>query len=276
MATDEATAVPTEATPVGTPAIAAEFLGVHNQVISFVREATTYIQRDKDNEKVKVRIEETDGKIKEHKGFLKTTGSKVKADAKNYDATIVEKYEKLKSTYVTKRDGLANDEGFQTMLEEGAKKKQSILKSMKKMVKGKPTQKKWSPHADGYEPSSTSDDDFADAFDTLAKANADLPKIQQELEATIDLPKRQLPLIKEYNDLLLQTDQVLAQIGPIIESRQADWQNYVQAVEAELVDGKEKVAKPTMFMEAVSEYKKIRTKVAPLVGAKKKGTCAVM
>jgi len=45
---------------------------------------------------------------------------------------------------------------------------------------------------------------------------------------------------------------------------------------AELVDGKEKVAKPTMFMEAVSEYKKIRTKVAPLVGAKKKGTCAVM
>jgi len=45
---------------------------------------------------------------------------------------------------------------------------------------------------------------------------------------------------------------------------------------AELVEKKERRAHPTAFMQAKMDYKEMRVKIAPVVGAKKAGVCAVM
>jgi len=229
-----------------------------------------YIQEDKDNEKVKNRIHDTDLFIKEHKEYLKQQIDKSRKGKADFEA-VAGVWAKLKAAYMAQRNPLEADEDFQEIVADGSKTKTGMVKSMKKIVKGKQLSKSWEPHAEGYTPAK---DEFGDIFDTIAKATQDLPRIAGEIRATVELPKRQLPLIQEYQDLVSKADGIVA--AAEVEKRQTEWSAYVEAVDAENADKAQRKKSPTRFHEAVNHYKDIRSKVAPLVGAKKKGNCSVM
>lgn len=205
---------------------------------------------------------------------------------------------------MSKRDAMANDAALAAIIEDGTKKRNSLMKSVKKIVQGKAAKKSWSPHVEHYKADPKKE--FGDAIDTLEKASKDLTKIEQELHTTKEDPKLLLAVIQEYHDLLQVTDAVVDQTSPIVAARQSEWTKYVAAVEyvqyihdmklfnterqllanlcispvffcsEELVEKKELKAHPTELYKAILAYKEVRAKVAPLVGAKKKGGCAVM
>lgn len=205
---------------------------------------------------------------------------------------------------MSKRDAMANDAALTAIIEDGTKKRNSLMKSVKKIVQGKAAKKSWSPHVEHYKADPKKE--FGDAIDTLEKASKDLTKIEQELHTTKEDPKLLLAVIQEYHDLVQVTDAVVDQTSPIVAARQSEWTKYVAAVEyvqyihdmklfnterqllanlcispvffssEELVEKKELKAHPTELYKAILAYKEVRAKVAPLVGAKKKGGCAVM
>ena len=100
------------------------------------------------------------------------------------------------------------------------------MKSIKKVAKGKPVAKTWEPHSEEYQPSKF---EFGGVFDTIAKATQDLPRLQREIHATVELPKRQLPLIQEYADLIAQADAIVNTAA--VETRQQEWTTFVETVE---------------------------------------------
>jgi hypothetical protein len=55
-----------------------EFQNVNQQLIVAIKKSTKYIELGEDKEKVKIRIEETDKRIKDHKEFLKEKAVTVK------------------------------------------------------------------------------------------------------------------------------------------------------------------------------------------------------
>lgn len=221
---------------------------------------------------------------------------------------VAAKWAQLKAAYISQRDTLASDDDFEDLLIEGSKTKVSLMKSIKKVAKGKPVAKTWEPHSEEYAPSRV---EFSDTFDSVNKATQDLPKLAQEIRATVELPKRQLPLIQEYRDLLSKADVIVNEA--VVEVRANEWSTYMEAVEYvcliyyyqcfviscatlllfaqllylhllslvfehsnENVDKATRKKNPTRFHESVNHYKEIRSKVAPLVGAKKKGNCSIM
>lgn len=66
------------ASQIKAPSLLQGFNQKQARVIGTIRANTLYIQEDKDNEKVKNRIHDTDLFIKEHKEYLKQQGDKVK------------------------------------------------------------------------------------------------------------------------------------------------------------------------------------------------------
>jgi hypothetical protein len=214
-------------------------------------------------------------------------------------------FNELRRAYVSKRDAMANDAALATIIEDGTKKRNSLMKSVKKIVQGKAAKKSWSPHVEHYKTDPTKE--FGDAINTLEKASKDLTKLEQELHTTKEDPKLLLAVIQEYHDLLQITNAVVDQTSPNVAARQSEWTKYVAAVEyvihihdkkllnnanssswlmcvflafyfhsAELVEKKELKANPTELYKSILAYKEVRAKVAPQVGAKKKGGCAVM
>ena len=55
-----------------------EFQNVNQQLIVAIKKSTKYIELGEDKEKVKIRIEETDKSIEDHKDFLKEKAVTVK------------------------------------------------------------------------------------------------------------------------------------------------------------------------------------------------------
>jgi hypothetical protein len=163
-----------------------------------------------------------------HLANLTSSAPRYRKDATDFE-TIATTFEGLKTTYETKRDALANDEAFHTMLEEGLKKKKSFIKSVKKIVKGKPVIKVWSPHQDMY--AADRKQEFADAMHTMTKANQDLTTLEQDMQVTKDSPKEQVVFIQEYQDLLLKTNEVIEQTNPLVKARLAEWNTFVEAIE---------------------------------------------
>lgn len=139
-----------------------------------------------------------------------------RARVKQLSATTKD-YEKEKEIYKEIRNALIIDEDFQKMLGKALNKKQSMVKSFKKIVKKKKLVKAWNPHNDDYEPNP--DKDFADALDTLLKANVDLPRLEKEVRGTVDLPKRQVSIAQEYNDLTAKVNELLEAVDADIEER---------------------------------------------------------
>ena len=142
---------------------------------------------------------------------------------------VATQYQTLKATYEVKRDVMANDESLTAILVDAGKKRQSLLKSVKSIVKGKATKHTWSPHVEHYQ--SDPKAEFGDAMDTLAKAGQDLTKLEQEMRSHHEDPKRLTAAIQEYQDLILKTDDVVAQTSPLIAACQSEWATFVEAIE---------------------------------------------
>ena len=138
-------------------------------------------------------------------------------------------FNELRRAYETKRDALANDATLAAIIEDGSKKRKSLIKSVKKIVQGKAAPKSWSPHVEHYK--SDPKKEFGDAMDSLTKASKDLTKIEQQLHTSKEDHKLLLPVIEEYNDLLQITNALVTQTSAVIPARQSEWTKYAAAVE---------------------------------------------
>lgn len=138
-------------------------------------------------------------------------------------------FNELRRAYETKRDALANDALLAAIIEDGTKKRNSVIKSVKKIVQGKAAKKSWSPHVEHYK--SNPKKEFGDAMDTLTKANKDLTRIEQQLHSTKEDHKLLVAVIQEYTDLLHIANAVVEQTSALIAPRQSEWTKYVAAVE---------------------------------------------
>jgi outer membrane murein-binding lipoprotein Lpp len=142
---------------------------------------------------------------------------------------VATQYQTLKATYEMKRDVMANDETLAAILGDAGKKRQSLLKSVKSIVKGKTARQHWSPHVEHYQTDPKAE--FGDAMDTLAKAGQDLTKLEQEMRGHTEDPKRLTAVIQEYQDLILKTNEVVEQTSPRIAACQSEWATFVEAIE---------------------------------------------
>jgi hypothetical protein len=124
---------------------------------------------------------------------------------------------------------LANDEVFTTILNEGANRKVSVVKSVKNIVKGKSAKKTWSPHVEHYQTDPSQE--FGDAMDTISKANQDLSKLEEEIHSTKEDPKRLLAAIQIFNDLISKTNAVVQVTTPMIDERVNEWKVYMDTIE---------------------------------------------
>lgn len=251
-----------------------QFELAHNNVISEVKDATAYIQEDKDKDKTKAKIQVTDDVIKAHNKFIKEKAKELRAGAKELSATTKD-YEKQREIYKENRNALTIDEDFQKMVGKALNKKQSVVKSFKKIVKRKGLVKSWNPHGDDYEPNP--EKDFADALDTLLKANLDLSRLEKEVRGSVDLPKRQVSIAQEYNDLIAKVNELIETTDAEIEKRSTAINILLATVDGELIDSKgDKGEVDTEYKKILSEYDEIRKKVNPLVKEEQQTNCICM
>mmetsp|Transcript_18535 Transcript_18535/g.27488 ORF Transcript_18535/g.27488 Transcript_18535/m.27488 type:complete len:288 (+) Transcript_18535:82-945(+) len=256
------------------PSTIEQFENLHNKVIVQVKTATEYIQEDKDKVKTKAKIQETNDGIKAHNKFIKKKSKELRAHVKELSATTRD-YEREREIYKERRNVLIIDEEFQKMLGKALKKRTSVVTSLKKIAKRKGLRRFWNPHTEDYEPNP--DKDFADELDTLLKANIDLPRLEQEVRGSVDLPKRQGPIAQEYNDLVEKTNEMIETTDTAIEKRSTVLNIFLATVNGEVVDPKnEKQEADTEYKKALSDYEEIRNKVAPLVEEEQSTNCICM
>ena len=124
---------------------------------------------------------------------------------------------------------MANDEALGAILADASKKRQSLLKSVKSIVKGKSARQTWNPHVEHYQTNPKAE--FGDAMDTLTKAGQDLTKLEQEMHGHKEDPKRLAAVIQEYQDLILKANEVVEQTSPLVVARQSEWATYVETIE---------------------------------------------
>jgi hypothetical protein len=148
--------------------------------------------------------------------------------ATSFQATA-DKYHDLRRAYESKRDALANDDIFTTILSDGANRKLSVVKSVKNIVKGKPAKKSWSPHVEQYQTDPSQE--FGDAMDSLSKANQDLTKLEEDIHSTKEDPKRLLAAIQVYHDLINKINSTVLKTAPKVDERVKEWKLYMDTIE---------------------------------------------
>lgn len=256
------------------PSTIEQFEIAHNKVVAQVKEATKYIQEDEDKDKTKVKIQETNDVIKAHNKFIKKKSNELSGRVKELSATTKD-YERERDIYKDKRNSLMIDEEFQKMVGKAVKKKQSVVKSLKKIVKRKKLQRSWNPHTEEYE--AHPEKDFMDELDTLLKANIDLPRLEKEVRGSVDLPKRQGPIAQEYNDLVAKTNEVIEASDTSIEKRMTVLNVFLATVDGEVVNPQNETGEAdTEYKKVISDYEEMRTKVSSLIEEEQTTNCICM
>jgi len=276
-----------------------EFQAIHQKVIADIRTTTKYIKQDYENAKVRGKITRTNYVIKTHWKYIREKEARLKKQVKEFEDELA-KYDMVKMKYVIRRDFLKSNEDFQNKLKDADQKKQGVVTSMKNLISSKVTAKTWSPHSEDYlsekKPLGASEDhkkrygkqsrgsiQLADAIDTLTKALIDIPKLESKLNATTEMPRRQNPLIHQFNDLISKCNQTIQKIDRESKKLISEWTELFDTLNVELIEhdlineiqeNEEdrlfgglplEPTDRTEFGKAIIEYKKFRGKVISFV-----------
>mmetsp|Transcript_12623 Transcript_12623/g.18556 ORF Transcript_12623/g.18556 Transcript_12623/m.18556 type:complete len:314 (+) Transcript_12623:82-1023(+) len=267
-----------------------EFNTLHQKVVSNVKSTTKYIQNDVANERAGERIVKTNFVIKQHLKYVKQRQQKLKKWEEEFEDEVA-KYEMAKMACVIRRDQLTTDEVFQSLLNLKCTKSVKIP-VLTRILEA--TSRTWAPHTDEFmakkrrkekqprnkvsnnEPSSeTTLQQLEDAIDTVKKANMDILKLENKLRATAELPKRRDPIVDQFKDLQTKTNESITQTDKLIRKTKSEISKFLQILTVELIDRDEidnifdksnsDFEEPTEFRKAISEYKKYRGMIIPLV-----------
>jgi len=277
-----------------------DFKAIHQKVIDDIKNTTKYLKNDDVKDKVRDKIIKTNYIIKTHWKYISDKETRMRAQLLKYEDKIA-KYEMAKLKYITRRDFLKGNKEFQNMLNEADQEKQGVITSMKRIISSKVSPKKWAKHSEdyiseknsravsedrrkSYEKSSRESLLLSSALDTLTKAEVDMPELERKLNARIEMPRRQNPIIQQFNDLVSKCDQTVQKIDRdckqqisgqselvdilVTELMEYDLINDIEAeTEEDRIFGDLSVGlvKRTAFGKAIEEYKKFRGKVIPLV-----------
>lgn len=145
-------------------------------------------------------------------------------------------YEMAKMAYVIRRDQLTTNEIFKSLLnvQDGKSVKIPVLTSFVEA-----TPRTWTPHTEEYlakkqarekqgrkkllnKAGSETLQQLEDTIDTLRKANADLLKLEKTLKATAEMPKRRAPIVEQFKDLQIKTDNAITKADQCTTKTQSE------------------------------------------------------
>mmetsp|Transcript_22050 Transcript_22050/g.33322 ORF Transcript_22050/g.33322 Transcript_22050/m.33322 type:complete len:318 (-) Transcript_22050:196-1149(-) len=270
-----------------------EFDIVHQKVISNIKSTTTFIQSDVKNEKAAERIVKTNFVMKQHLKYIKEKQQKLKKWSEEFQDDVA-MYEMAKMAYVIRRDQLKTNEIFKSLLnvQDGKSVKIPVLTSLVEA-----TPRTWTPHTDEYlakkqarekqsrkklinKAGSETLQQLEDTIDTLKKANSDILKLEKTLKATAEMPKRRAPIVDQFKDLQIKTDNAITKADQCTAKTQAEISEFKKVLKMELIDDtkvdrcdsddiydepERDHGEPTEFRKALIEYRKYREMVIPLV-----------